>query len=277
MADWFWFRVFRHAALATLPHFKGRTPRSLAASATRQALIYVFFAALLFFFSGKERVMEELNVVGAAGLAVGAVIAVNFIWNLVRAPSRMEQERDAGWQTSVTAAVSERDEARGELNGLSANAPRLRISEPQHRYDGTWYVEVLNTGAAANVRAQYRIVEGHGFVPGHRDRYQANWENLLSPTAHLMGAEARTIGLAKLITQPMGVGGSFRYDLLYWDEVESRLTWDNSTDWFAPAEGILEPDILLQVTFVCDPKQMHGDYVRHYRLNDYRLAEEPTP
>ena len=80
----YWLGVFAKALELTLPS-RQRPKRNWALAGLRQVILYAIFAAFLFLLAGKAQVMEELNKTGVFGLALLALLVLNYLWNFIKA------------------------------------------------------------------------------------------------------------------------------------------------------------------------------------------------
>lgn len=154
--------------------------------------------------------------------------------------------------------------------------PLLMVDTPDHVLgSGEYTLRVSNHGAAAEVGAVFKVIGGGRFLRDTLREYTGTWERTDSPSPKIRQGDALRLRVARLEIALVGEGASSNYAVHYWDDLNNRPNWMNTTNWFAPGDGGLHPVIDFQLTLTADPAPVDGAVIRYYRLDEHGLTELP--
>ncbi len=160
--------------------------------------------------------------------------------------------------------------ARDKLQEQLDTRPSIEVSIANSIRD--CYLDVKNSGAVGEFKAQVKIMSGAEQALGLPQIYSAYWVAAAGHVAQIMREHVDKIRIASIETTHV----LMKLRLYFYDVANSRVNWVDSSSW-TPTQGnqIVRPEFVLRVTISSRPSLREGTFIRCYKLSLNGLEELP--
>jgi uncharacterized small protein (DUF1192 family) len=212
---------------------------------------------------GETGLVAAVIAIGAGVVAVGVWPALEFIWNFLRAPRRLAEDRIDELMRSGEADQARIAQLQSELERLEEGRPKVEVSTDAD--GGRFLLVVRNRGAAAEFETQVEILEG-SVSRRAPPVYAGCWDRSRSGSARILSGQVDRVHLAT--SQPAKGLLAQELLLILYDQQATECCAHSTTIWLVgstPPQP--QPWALLRVTLSSEPELADGPFVGTYMVD----------